>query len=566
MKEIVIKVIKKALQDKGIKMKKAEIESLIETPPNHELGDYAFPCFFLAEKFKRNPHQIALEIRGIMGEPSATDFEDIQTNGGYINFFVNRKSLARKVTWEIVNKKKNYGSSEIGKGKRTMVEFCSPNTNKPLHLGHLRNLALGESLSRILEFNDEKVFRSSLNNDRGIHISKSMLAYKKWGKEKTPTDKKIKPDHFVGQFYTLFNKKKTKKLEAEAQDLLKKWEQKDKRTLLLWRLMTNWALEGFKQTYKKFGIKFDVEFFESKIYKRGKNLILKGVKEGIFEKTKGGEIKINLEEEGLGEKILLRKDGTSLYITQDIELARMKFDKYNLDKSFYVVGNEQEYHMSVLFSILKKLDFKKKEMKHISYGMVNLPSGKMKSREGTVVDADDLIESVRVMAEKELKKRDKLSKTEIEERSLVIALAAIKYMLLKIDIKKSILFNPKKSVSFDGDTGPYILYSYARASSIVRKSKKSETFEIPDLEDKEIELLKKLSGFGEIVIKAGKTLNPSAIANYSYQLCQIFNEFYQSHKVIGSEQETFRLVLTESFRQVLKNALHLLGIETLEKM
>jgi arginyl-tRNA synthetase len=393
-----------------------------------------------------------------------------------------------------------------------------------------------------------------------------MLAYQKWGKEEIPTDKKIKPDHFVGKFYMLFNKKKTKKLEAEAQELLKKWEEKDRRTLLLWRLMTNWAIEGFKQTHKKFGIKFDVEFFESKIYKKGKKIILEGVKEGIFEKSRGGEVKINLEEEGLGEKILLRKDGTSIYIVFDLALAEMKFDKYDLDKSLYVVADEQEYHFNVLFSILKKLGFGKKEMKHISYGLVNLPHGRMKSREGTVVDADNLIEQIRVMAEKEIKKRGKIPKIKLEKRSIVIALAAIKYMLLRIDIKKSILFNPKESVSFDGDTGPYILYSYARASSIVRKSEKNETFKIPDLEDKEIELIKKLSMFSEVVIKAGKTLNPSMIANYSYQLCKIFNEFYQLHKVIGSEEETFRLVLTESFRQVLRNALHLLGIETLEEM
>ena len=566
MKQVIAKLLKEAIENKGVKITKAEIEKLIEIPPSQDFGDYAFPCFFLTEKFKASPHEIALNLRAEIGEPLATDFEDIQTQGGYINFFVNRKSLARKVLWEVINQKKNYGSSKIGKGKRTMIEFPSPNTNKPLHLGHLRNLALGESISRVLEFNDEKVFRANLYNDRGIHISKSMLAYQKWGKEETPTDKKIKPDHFVGKFYMLFNKKKTKKLEAEAQELLKKWEEKDRRTLLLWRLMTNWAIEGFKQTYKKFGIKFDVEFFESKIYKKGKKIILEGVKEGIFEKSRGGEVKINLEEEGLGEKILLRKDGTSIYIVFDLALAEMKFDKYDLDKSLYVVGNEQEYHFNVLFSILKKLGFGKKEMKHISYGLVNLPHGRMKSREGTVVDADNLIEQIRVMAEKEIKKRGKIPKTKLEKRSIVIALAAIKYMLLRIDIKKSILFNPKESVSFDGDTGPYILYSYARASSIVRKSEKNETFKIPDLEDKEIELIKKLSTFSEVVIKAGKTLNPSMIANYSYQLCKIFNEFYQLHKVIGSEEETFRLVLTESFRQVLRNALHLLGIETLEEM
>ncbi|MDP3987065.1 MAG: arginine--tRNA ligase, partial [Nanoarchaeota archaeon] len=340
----------------------------------------------------------------------------------------------------------------------------------------------------------------------------------------------------------------------------------DKKTLLLWKLMTNWSVSGFNETYKRFGIKHDVNYFESKIYLQGKEIVLEGVKKGLFTQSKSGEVKVDLKKEGLGEKILLRKDGTSIYLVFDLALAEIKFKDYKLDRSFYVVGNEQEYHFKVLFSLLDKLGFRDKEMKHISHGMVNLPSGKMKSREGTVVDADDLMEDTRLLAEKELTKREKLSKADLKERSLAIALAAIKYLLLKVDVKKNMLFNPKEAVAFEGDTGPYMLYSYARASSILRKAPKQKKFEVNELDEEEIELVKKISQFPEMVLSAYKTLNPSLIANYSYQLAQTFNEFYHSCKVIGSEQEAFRLALIQSFRQVLKNSLKLLGIETIEEM
>ncbi len=636
MKKEVAKILKKILDEKRIFLKDEEIENMIEIPPSSELGDYAFPCFFLAEKLKENPSQIAIEIKEKIDKLLSQNFEKIQTNKPYINFFLNRKTLARQVILDIITQKKNYGKNKIEEKKRTMVEFPSPNTNKPLHLGHLRNMSIGESISRILEFSGEKVIRADLYNDRGIHICKAMLAYQKWGKGKTPSGEKLKSDYFVGNFYILFNKKKSEQLEKEAQEMLRKWESGDKKIISLWKLMNNWAITGFKQTYKKFGIKPDVVFFESRIYKGGKGIIFDGVKKGIFEKAKNGEIKINLEKDGLGEKILLRGDGTSIYITQDLALAKIKFNKYKLDKSFYVVGNEQEYHFKVLFSIFKKLGFEKKDMRHISYGMVVLPEGKMKSREGNIVDADDLIENVRVLAEKEIikrvsqshslssqvrkkeiensefssqvrkkeiensefssqvrkkinspalfssqvrkkinspalfssqvRKREKFSKAELEKRSLAIALASIKYMLLKTDIRKDILFNPKESVSFDGDTGAYILYSYARASSIIKKSPKEKKFEIKELNEKEIELVKKLSFFPDVVASAYKNLNPSLIANYSYHLAQLFNEFYNSCKVIGSEQEFFRLALVQSFQQVLKNSLFLLGIETIEEM
>lgn len=568
MKKLVVDVLDNALKKKKIKISREEIESKIETPPSVDLGDYAFPCFFLAEKLKDSPNQIAIDIRKKIGTETPTDFDDIQTHGPYINFFFDRRNMARKSVWETINQGKNYGKNKLGKNKRTMVEFSSPNTNKPLHLGHLRNIAIGESLSRISEFSGEKVIRANLNNDRGIHICKSMLAYDKWGNEKTPYDEGIKPDHFVGKYYVMFEKKskKSKKLLDEAQAMLKRWEEGDKKILMLWKVMNDWALEGFDETYKKFGIAHDVTFFESKIYKKGKEIIDEGIKKGLFHKSKSGEVKIDLKDEKLGEKILLRKDGTALYIVQDLALAKIKFNDYKLDKSYYVVANEQEYHFKVLFSILEKLGFHKKDLKHISYGMVNLPEGKMKSREGTVVDADDIIEKVRFLAEKELRKREKLSSEELEKRSLAVALAAIKYMLLKIDIKRNMMFDPKKSISFEGDTGPYLLYSYARASSIMRKSPQPKKFEIKNLEKVELELVQKILQFEPTVKKAYETLSPSLIANFSYELSKIFNEFYHACPVIGAADEPFRLALVEAFRTVLKNALHLLGIKTLEEM
>ena len=568
MKELVFKILKKALNKKGLKLKDTEIINLIEIPPSPQMGDYAFPCFSISDSLGVDPHDAAMELRGAIGSDyPETDFADIQTKGPYVNFFVNRGSLARQVVWDVITRKKNFGKNNLGSKERTMVEFCSPNTNKPLHVGHLRNMSIGESISRILEFNGEKVIRAELNNDRGLHICKSMLAYQKWGDEATPEEKHEKPDHFVGDFYVMFEKKKTKKLEEEAQEMLRKWEAGDKRTLMLWKLMTGWALEGIKETYKKFGVHFDTEFFESNIYKKGKTIILNGVKKKLFMVAKSGEVKVDLTKEGLGEKVLLRKDGTAIYIVQDLALAAEKSKNYKLTKSYYVVGNDQEYHFKVLFALLEKMGVSKRELKHLSYGMVRLPQGKIKSREGTGVDADGLIGQVRLLAEKELKKRENIPKAELEKRSLAIALAAIKYLMLHIDKKKNIIFNPEKSVVFEGDTGPYLLYSYARASSIMKKAPPVKKFEVPDLEDSETELVKKLSQFPAVVINAYRNLNPSLVANYAYQLAQAFNEFYHACPVIGSEEkETFRLALVQSFRQVLKNALHLLGIETIEEM
>ncbi len=567
MKDVIAKTIQEALKKEKKDFTKEEIEKMIEVPPSIDMGDFAFPCFSLAKIFRELPQKIAINLRkNIPKNPEGV--YDIQTKGSYINFFINRKVLALQLIDRILKEKENYQKQFLDKTFNTMVEFPSPNTNKPLHLGHLRNIVIGEGVSRILEFNGEKVIRANLNNDRGIHICKSMTAYKFYGKNKTPTSEKKKSDHFVGDYYVLFNKKiKTnKELEVAAHRMLQFWEKGDKEVLDLWKKMNSWALKGFKETYKKFGINHDVEYYESEIYQKGKEMVLEGLKDKIFKKQKDGSVIADLKKEKLGEKVLLRMDGTSVYMTQDLYLAKLKFEKYKLDKSIYIVGNEQNYHFDVLFVLLKKLGFEK-EMRHLSYGMVNLPEGKMKSREGTVVDADDIIEKVQELVKKELKSKSKLSKRELEKRSLIIALAAIKYMLLKVDTKKDMIFNPKESISFEGDTGPYILYSYARASSILRKIKKPQKKDyFEELHEKEILLIKKLNEYSEIIKRAYETLNPSLIANYSYQLAQIFNEFYHVCPVAKSEKENFRFSLVKSFRQVLKNSLNLIGIETLEEM
>ncbi len=575
MKRVISKILQKAVQSSfSIKLTSQEIESCIEIPPEALMGDFAFPCFFLSQRLKKSPQEIALKIKNEI-KKIPKEISEIKIAGAYLNFFVDKKILALILIKEILaskrsplEKNKKYGSNNSEKGKKTSVEFPSPNTNKPLHLGHLRNMTIGEGISRITEFSGGKVFRNSLNNDRGVHICKSMFAYEKYGDNKTPESAGKKSDHFVGDYYVLFSEKKIS--DEYVQDMLVKWENGDKKILALWKKMNKWALDGFKETYKKYGIKLDKEYFESEIYAKGKEIVEQGLKKGIFKKKKDGSIFIDLNNEKLGEKIVLRADGTSIYITQDLYLAKLKFDELKINKSIYIVGNEQDYHFNVLIAILKKLKFNfANKIKHLSYGMVFLPEGRMKSREGKVVDADDLIEEVQNLAKRELVSRSKLSEIELESRSLKIALASIKYFLLKTDINKDMLFNPEESIRFDGDTGPYIQYSYARANSILKKTKikkDKENFEIEIFHPKEVELIKKLSQFKEVVLKSCETLNPSLIAHYSYQLAQSFNEFYHSCPVVGSKEEEFRLKLVKSFMQVLKNSLNLLGIETLDEM
>jgi len=558
MKELIIKLLANYLSKE-----ESEIEDLIEIPPNSEMGDFAFPCFSLAKDLRKNPAQIAQDLsKGIKSK----DLEKIEAKGPYLNFFLDKSYLAQDIIKQILSEQEKFGR---GKEKdRIMIEFPSPNTNKPLHLGHLRNISLGESVSRIFEFEGNKIIRANLNNDRGVHICKSMLAYQEFGKNKKPDRKS---DHFVGDFYVLFSQKAkdNPEYETKAQEMLKKWEGGDRKILTLWKKMNKWALDGFKETYKLFGLKFDKEYYESKIYTKGRKIVEEGFKKGIFQKRADGAVFIDLRKEGLDEKILLRPDGTSVYMTQDLYLAKLKDQEFKLDGSIYVVANEQDYHFKVLFLILKKLGYKfADKMYHLSYGMVELPEGKMKSREGTVVDADDLIKNVQELAKGEIKERyPELKGKELEERSLKIALSALKYSLLKVNRSNAMLFNPKEEVSFEGDTGPYIQYSYARASSIIRKSRKKAGSEIKHLpEIHETELIKKLAEFPEIIQQSYKQLNPAIIANYSFQLAQIFNEFYHACPVINSPQEEFRLALVAAFKIVVKSSFNLLGIDVMEEM
>jgi arginyl-tRNA synthetase len=565
MKEKVVLVLVKVLDKK---VSKEEIEKLLEVPPQQEMGDFAFPCFGLAKIEKKSPLLIASELTEKIRKVLPKEISGIEVKSAYVNFFVNKRFLAESVLKEALKKK--YGSNKLGKGKKIVIEFPSPNTNKPLHLGHLRNMSIGDSVVHLMEFCGNKVIRTNLNNDRGVHICKSMIGYLKYGKGKTPKSEKIKSDHFVGDYYVLFSKdaKENPKLEEDALEMLKKWEDGDMEIGALWKCMNQWAFEGFEKTYKTFGLKFDKEYFESKIYKKGKEIVEEGLKKGIFKKREDGAVVIDLTSEGLGEKVLLRADGTSIYITQDMYLAKLKDEEFDVDGSMYVVANEQDYHFKVLFSILKKLGYKfADKLHHLSYGMVELPEGRMKSREGTVVDADDLIEDTRKIAEENIKAREKLSAEELQDRSLKISLAAIRYTLLKVDLLKNITFNPKESLEFEGNTGPYLLYSYARASSIVRKVKKLKAkMEIFDLSKQESALLTKIGNFPEVVEQAYNQLAPNLIANYAFELCQTFNEFYHEHQVIGSKEEAFRLKLIEAFRNVLKSSLNLLGIKELEEM
>ena len=566
MKEEVVKILSQAINNLNIDFSKDKIFQMITTPPSHDMGDFAFPCFALAEKRQEEVTRLALEIRGEIKKIPKT-FEAIETKGPYINFFLNRKEMARSLIQQILLRGDNYGKSVMGKSEKTMLEYPSPNTNKPLHIGHLRNICIGQSMSNILEFHKEKIIHANLNNDRGIHICKSMAAYKLYGKNKKPG--KRKSDHFVGDFYVMFGQKEkhSKKLELESHRLLQKWESQDKETLELWSKMNKWAFDGFNETYKKLDIKFDREYYESQIYEKGKQIVEEGLKKKIFTKRKDGAVEINLGKK-LGKKILLRMDGTSVYMTQDLYLAILKSKQYKLTKSIYITGNEQDYHFEVLFKILEKLGFKNLNMQHLSYGMVNLPTGKIKSREGTKgITIDEILDNTQKIVKKELTKREKLGKKELEKRSKIIALSAIRYALLKIDMKRNMIFNPEKSTNFEGDTGPYLLYSYARANSILKKVKaENSNFEIQDLESVEIKLIKKLENFQETLHKSYKEFNPALIANYSYELCQIFNEFYHECPVLHSDNSDFRINLVKSFKQILKNSLDLLEIKTLEKM
>jgi len=562
MKKEVAKLLKKVLKEKGFKFQEEELENIIEIPPSPDMGDYAFPCFFLAEKFKDSPERIAMELRQKIGEPTSTDFEDIQTKGPYLNFFLNRKSIARQTVWDVLTQKKNYGKSDVGKRKKIIVEFSSPNIAKPFGIGHLRSTIIGNSIANILEFRNFKVIRINYLGDWGTQFGKLVFGYKKFGSEK-----KLEKDP-IKHLFEIYVKTNQKKYEKSAREEFRKLEEGDKKNLMLWKIFRDLSLEDFKNMYKKLGIKFDVYEGESNYNKKSEE-ILNELKEKDFAKKSKGAYVVDLTSYGLENVLIEKSDGTTLYITRDLVAAIERYKKYKFEKMIYEVGREQELYFKQLFKILELKGCKwAKNCIHAYHGHYLSKAGKkLATRKGKTFFMEDILKETISMAKKELKKRNpKISEKELEEKSLKIAIAAIFYGDLRSSRTNNIIFDIKKFVSFEGNTGPYILYSYARAGSILEKAPPEGKFEVYDLEPKEIELVKKISSFSEVVSSAANSLNPSIIANYSYQLSQTFNEFYHSCKVIGSEQETFRLALVQSFRQVLKNAMQLLGIDTVEKM
>ena len=487
-----------------------------------------------------------------------------------------------------------------------MVEYSSPNTNKPLHLGHVRNNLLGWSLAKIMEANGNKVVKTNIVNDRGIHICKSMLAWKKWGNGATPESTGKKGDHLIGDYYVAFDQhyrteckalaeqfraeglsedeaEKRAKDEAplikEAHEMLVKWEQGDKEVRALWKMMNDWVYEGFDETYKMMGVGFDKIYYESDTYLEGKAKVEEGLKKGLFFRKPDGSVWADLSDEGLDQKLLLRADGTSVYMTQDIGTADMRFKDYSIDQMIYVVGNEQNYHFQVLSILLDRLGFKwGKELVHFSYGMVELPNGKMKSREGTVVDADELMSEMIASAKRtseELGKFADMTDSERNEIARIVGLGALKYFILKVDARKNMLFNPEESIDFNGNTGPFIQYTYARIRSIMRKAE-AEGLVLPEtladdmpLNDKEVELVQKLNNFGVVVEQAGKDYSPNGIANYCYELTKDFNQFYHDYSILNAENnaaKTVRLMLAKNVAKVIKNGMELLGIEVPERM
>jgi len=567
MRELIVKLLQKALKEKKVKLKEEEIEKLLEIPPSVEMGDYAFPCFSLAEKLKQEPSQVALEIREKIRGVPVTDLDDIQTSGPYVNFFINRKSLAGKVIWEVTTKKEKFGETDLGRKEKIMVEFSQPNTHKAFHIGHIRGTLLGESLSRILEFCGGKVIRANYHGDIGMHVAKWLWCYKKYhAKEKLKND-----ESWIASIYVDAVKRlaRSKKFQSEVEVINRKLATKeDKELNSLWKKTKKISLNSFEQIYKDLNTHFDVYFFESEMEKKGIEIVDELLKKKIA-KVSDEAVIINLKKYNLGVWVLLRKDKTVLYSAKDLALAEEKFKKYKINKSIYVVGAAQSLHITQLFKTLELMGFENvKNCVFVPFSEVRFPKGKMSSRSGENILYSDFLKEMMDYSKEEIKKRNpKLSKKELGKRALKISTAAIKYSMLKQNPNRNIIFRKEDALNFEGDTGPYIQYSYARASSILRKVKtKKKQLQIPELEPKEFELIKKLSQFPNIVLNSYKNLNPSLIANYSYQLAQIFNEFYHACPVIGSEQEQFRLVLIKAFRQILKNSLHLLGINTIEKM
>ena len=549
-----------------------------------------------AKAAKKSPEQTAQEIGEYLVQ-NCSAIEKFNVVKGFLNLSIGDGAWVQLL--EAIDKDDNFGMKQAtDDSPLVMIEYSSPNTNKPLHLGHVRNNLLGWSLAQIMEANGNKVVKTNIVNDRGIHICKSMLAWQKWGNGETPESSGKKGDHLIGDYYVAFDKhyrEEIKELVAQGMDeekakqeaplikkaheMLVKWEQNDPEVRALWEKMNSWVYAGFDETYKKMGVSFDKIYYESQTYLKGKAKVEEGLSKGLFERHEDNSVWADLTNEGLDQKLLLRSDGTSVYMTQDIGTAEMRFQDYPIDKMIYVVGNEQNYHFQVLSILLDRLGFKwGKELVHFSYGMVELPNGKMKSREGTVVDADELMDEMVETAKQtsgELGKLDGLTREEADDIARIVGMGALKYFILKVDARKNMLFNPQESIDFNGNTGPFIQYTYARIRSVMRKAAEMG-LEIPEslpagveLSEKEENLIQMLATFPAIVKQAGDEYSPSAIANYTYDLVKEFNQFYHDFSILHEEQpdvRMFRLVLASNVAKVVKLAMGLLGIEVPERM
>lgn len=558
-------------------------------------GDVTIVVFPFLRFSRKSPEQTAEDL----GNYLTNDIEDVTKFNvvkGFLNLVIDSSYWVKQLNIAAANEK--FGFKPVtDESELAMIEYSSPNTNKPLHLGHIRNNLLGYSISKIMEANGYNVVKTNIVNDRGIHICKSMVAWMKWGEGQTPESTGLKGDHLVGNFYVKFDQEYKKEIAAlmekgmtkeeaeaeapsmkEAREMLRKWEAKDPEVYSLWKQMNEWVYEGFDVTYKKLGVSFDKIYYESDTYLTGRDEVLRGLDEGHFNRRDDESVWANLEKEGLDEKILLRSDGTSVYMTQDIGTAKLRFNDFPIDQMIYVVGNEQIYHFQVLSILLDKLGYKwGKDLYHFSYGMVELPNGKMKSREGTVVDADDLMEEMVKVAKQvseELGKLDGYTEEEAMRTYRTIALGALKYFMLKVDPRKNMLFNPEESIDFNGNTGPFIQYTYARIQSVLRKAKESgistpEGAPVITPSAKELELIKSVNRFPEVVKEAGSMHSPAIIANYCYDLVKEFNQFYHDHSILGEDNETiklFRLVLARTVGTVIRNSMSLLGIDVPERM
>lgn len=587
---ILERAIQKGMQDLyQVDIPKVDFQ---ETVKDYE-GDLTVLVFPFLKYVKGNPFEIASKLGAYLQE-NVSEIKNFNVVKGFLNISLKNDYFLN--SFDSIYSTENFGfKSADPKGKSVMVEYSSPNTNKPLHLGHIRNNLLGYSVAEIIAASGKKVYKTQIINDRGIHICKSMVAWKRFGENATPDSDGLKGDKFVGNFYVKFDQtykkeiaqlisagsteeeaKKSAPILLEAQEMLRLWEAGDQETIDLWTKMNKWVYAGFDETYKALGVDFDQNYFESDTYLLGKDVVQDGLDKGVFYKKEDGSVWIDLTDEGLDEKIVLRADGTAVYITQDIGTAIQRIKDYSdIDTLVYTVGNEQDYHFKVLFLILKKLGFSWAEnLFHLSYGMVDLPSGKMKSREGTVVDADDLILEMSETAKDISMELGKLEGYEEEEKKRlykIIGLGALKYYILKVDPKKRILFDPKESIDFNGNTGPFIQYTYARIQSILRRADfdYEKSIRSISLDQKERELVRILENFPTVVYNAAHHLSPALMANYAYELVKSYNSFYQSIPILGCENEEekiFRIQLSKQVGETIKSAFELLGIEMPERM